>query len=155
MLGSILYKAWPTCRSVAVDASGASGGLAIAWDALSVDLANFHATQQLIQSTFHPSGSNIHGHLSNVYFPQEQARKIDLLQTMEVLNANRTFPLWIATGDFNMITRMDEKTGGRFRADPESAHFREFIANSWLMDIPFSNGTFTWSNKRTGNQHIS
>ena len=30
MIGSILSKAWPNCSSVAVDASGTSGGLAIA-----------------------------------------------------------------------------------------------------------------------------
>jgi len=29
-LGNILSRAWPGCHSVAVDASGASGGLAIA-----------------------------------------------------------------------------------------------------------------------------
>lgn len=31
-LGPILSKAWPGCQIVMVDASGASGGLAIAWN---------------------------------------------------------------------------------------------------------------------------
>lgn len=155
VLGSILSKAWPSCSSVAVDASGSSGGLAIAWDTQSMVLSNFHAAHNLIQATFHPIGSNIHGHLSNVYFPQEHTRKIELLNTMEALNSHRTYPLWIAAGDFNMITKMDERTGGRPRSDPESAHFKDFITNSWLIDIPFSNDTFTWNNKRTGAQHIA
>ena len=54
-----------------------------------------------------------------------------------------------------MITKMGERRGGRLRADQDSAHFKDFIANSWLIDIPFSNGTFTWNNKRTGNQQIA
>ena len=31
-LGSILSIAWPRCQSVAVDAEGALGGLAIVWN---------------------------------------------------------------------------------------------------------------------------
>ena len=138
-----------------MDASGFSGGLAIAWDTQSIALSNFHAAHYLIQATFHPIGSNIHGHLSNIYFPQDQARKIALLNTMEILNSHRTYPLWIVEGDFNMITKMEEKTGGRPRLDPEISHFKDFISNSSLTDIPFSNDTFTWNNKRTGTQKIT
>lgn len=66
-VGSILTKAWPSCNSV--DASRSSGGLAIAWDTRSIMLTNFHAAHNLIQAIFHPIGTNIHGLLSNVYFP--------------------------------------------------------------------------------------
>ena len=149
-LGTILTRVWPSCSSAAVDASGSSGGLAIVWDTLSIELSDFHAVHHLIQATFHPIGTNIHGHLSNVYFPQDQARKLAILHTMANLNSSRTYPIWIVAGDFNMIAKMGERTGGRPRADQDSAHFRDFIANNWLIDVPFSNGTFTWSNKRTG-----
>ena len=90
MLSSIISKAWPSSSSVAVDASGFSGGLAIAWDTQSMLVADFHAAHNLIQATFHPIGSNIHGHLSNFYFPQDQASKIALLNTLEHLNSNRS-----------------------------------------------------------------
>jgi len=68
-LGSILSKAWPGCRSVTVDASGASGGLAIAWNTQAIALSDLHASHHLIQAAFHILGTNIHGNLSNVYFP--------------------------------------------------------------------------------------
>lgn len=74
---------------------------------------------------------------------------------MEELNSHRTYPLWIAARDFNMITKMEERIGGRHRSDLKSSHFKYFITNSWLIDIPFSNGTFTWSNKRTRAQQIA
>lgn len=57
-----------------VDASGASRGLEIAWNTKAVSLTDFHANHNLIQATFHIIGTNIHGHLTNVYFPQDGAQ---------------------------------------------------------------------------------
>eukprot|EP00253_Pinus_taeda_P028735 PITA_28735 len=154
-LERILTKAWPRCRSVAVDASGASGGLAIAWNSQTVSLSDFHASHHLIQATFHILGTNVHGNLSNVYFPQESGSKSALLNTIESLNRTRQYPLWIIGGDFNMITRIEEKTGGRTRLEPEAESFKDFIRLASLMDLPFCNGTFTWSNRRGGKHQIS
>jgi len=154
-LGNILTKAWPGCRSVAVDASGASGGLVIAWNSQEVTLSDFHASHHLIQAEFHIRGTNIHGNLSNVYFPQDTGRKIALLETIETLNGNRRFSLWVIEGDFNMITQIKEKKGGRARLEPEAASFKDFIQSTSLIDMPFCNGTFTWSNRRAGKHQIA
>ena len=48
MLGSILSKAWPSSSSVAVDASGFSGGLAIAWDTQSMMLTDFQDRKSVV-----------------------------------------------------------------------------------------------------------
>ncbi|WP_208081155.1 hypothetical protein, partial [Bacteroides uniformis] len=72
------------------------------------NLEDFHASHFVIQATFHLIGTNIHGHLSNVYFPQELQNKMDLLDTLSVLNSARRFPLWICGGDFNMISALEE-----------------------------------------------
>lgn len=126
-LDRFLAKAWPGCRSVAVDATGASGGLAIAWNSQAVTLSDFHASHHLIQATFHILGTNVHGNLSNVYFPQDPGNKNALLNNIEVLNRNRQHPLWIVGGDFNMITKIEEKSGGRTRLEPEADRFKDFI----------------------------
>eukprot|EP00253_Pinus_taeda_P023643 PITA_23643 len=139
-LGNILSRAWPGCHSVAVDASGASGGLAIAWNTQAITLSEFHASHHIIQATFHIIGTNIHGHLTNVYFPQEAGNKIALLDTIEALNFNRLHPLWIIGGDFNMITKLEQENG----------HFKDFIQNNMLIDLQFCNGMHTWSNRRVG-----
>eukprot|EP00253_Pinus_taeda_P031502 PITA_31502 len=154
-LGSTLSKIWPGCRSMAVDATGASGGLAIAWNPQSITLTNFHATHHLMQATFHFLGTNIHGNLTNVYFPQDAGSKKILLDNIEELNRNRQHPLWIAAGDFNMITRMEEKIGGKSHMEPEVHHFKDFIVNASLIDMPFCNGTYTWSNRRGGTSEIA
>eukprot|EP00253_Pinus_taeda_P023098 PITA_23098 len=138
-LGSILSKAWPGCQSVVVDASRALGGLAIAWNTQALTLSDFHASHHFIQATFHILGTNIHGHLSNVYFPQEAGNKTTLLNTIEALNNNRMHPLWIIGGDFNMITKLEEKLGGRSRLEQENTHFKDFIQNTSLIDLQFCN----------------
>lgn len=154
-LGSILSKAWPGCQSVAVDASGASGGLAIAWNTQALTLSDFDASHQFIQATFHIIGTNIHGHLTNVYFPKEAGNKIALLNRIEALNNNRMHPLWINGGDFNMITKLEEKLGGRSRLEYENTHFKDFIQNTSLIDLQFCNGMHTWGNHRAGKHQIA
>lgn len=154
-LGNILSRAWPGCHSIAVDASGASGGLAISWNMQDITLSNIHASHHIIHATFHIIGTNIHGHLTNIYFPQEAGNKITLLNTIEALNINRFHPLWIIGGDFNMITRLEEKQGARAKLEQENGHFKEIIQNNLLIDLQFYNGMHTWRNCKAGRQHIA
>lgn len=151
----IATKAWPRGMNVVVDADGASGGLAILWDARSITLSNIHANKNFIQAIFHITGTNTHGHITNVYFPQDSMRKIEILNALSDLNSARMYPLWIAGGDFNMITRMEEKKGGRNNENQDGIHLKDFIQRNWLIDMPFNNDLFTWNNKRTGLQQIS
>jgi len=59
-LERIAAKAWPGGLVTAVDAQGASGGLAILWDARTINLNNIHASKNFIQATFHLTGTNAH-----------------------------------------------------------------------------------------------
>ena len=102
-------KVWAGSSAISVDAAGASGGLAILWNPQIISLYDFHATLHLIQTSFHLIGTGIHGHLTNVYFPQTIQQKLELLDTISILNNNRQFPIWIGGGDFNIITSMEEK----------------------------------------------
>ncbi len=69
LLDKIAATAWPGGLVAAVDAQGASGGLAILWDARIINLNNIQANKNFIQATFHLSGTNGRGLLTNVYFP--------------------------------------------------------------------------------------
>jgi len=104
---------------------------------------------------FHITGTNIHGNLTNVYFPQEVGNKIALINTIEALRLSIMHPLWIIGGDFNMITKLEEKRGGRVRIDQENVHFKDFIQNNSLIDLQFCNGIQTWSNRRAGKYQIA
>jgi len=111
-LGTIVSKAWPGSQTVAVDASRVSRGLAIAWHAQVIMLTDIHASHHFIQATYHIIGTNVHGHLTNVYFPQEATNKLEILNTLTFLNSTKIHPLWIIGGDFNMITKLEEISGG-------------------------------------------
>lgn len=154
-LEPILSRVWTGCQTAIVDAIGASGGLAIAWNSHHISLTNIHASRYFIQAMFHLISTNIHSHLTNVYFPHESTQKIKQLETLQILNAPRAYPLWITGGDFNMITQLEEKMGGRRKLDKESNEFKAYIQYNNLMDPPFDNGIFTWNNKKEGTQQIA
>jgi endonuclease/exonuclease/phosphatase family metal-dependent hydrolase len=64
-------------------------------------------------------------------------------------------PNWILGGDFNMIMSPEEKTGGSKRLEKDSGKFKILPEQLKLVDIETSNGIFTWSNRRSGNQHVA
>lgn len=140
IIEKVLRKIWSSCSSVTVDASGASGGLATIWNPKLLTLQDFQTSHFFIQATFHLIGTNIHNHLSNVYFPQHLDQKLALLDTLTTLNLNRKFPLWIGGGNFNIIRALEEKGGGRLILEWDSIGFRNYIQNNHLMDIHTSNG---------------
>ena len=58
-------------------------------------------------------------------------------------------------GDFNFITSLEEKKGGRRCLEEECNIFHETIEYLGLVDITPGVGWFTWNNKSTGDRHIA
>ena len=54
-----------------------------------------------------------------------------------------------------MILSLEEKTGGSKWLEQDNGKFKTLIDQLKLVDIENSNGTFTWSNHRSRNQHIA
>ena len=54
-----------------------------------------------------------------------------------------------------MILSLEEKIGGSKRLEQDSGKFKTLINHLKLVDIVNNNGTFTWSNRRSGNQHVA
>jgi mannosylglycoprotein endo-beta-mannosidase len=77
------------------------------------------------------------------------------MQSLELIKTLTATPNWILGGDFNMILTLEEKTGGIKRLEQDSGKFKALIDQLKLVDIENNNGIFTWSNRRTGNQHIA
>ena len=155
VLEKVAAKVWPGGLVTVVDAQGASGGLAILWDARSLHLGNIHANRHFIQATFHLIGTNISGHITNVYFPQETQQKVEILEAFTQLNVERIHPLWISGGDYNMIATIEEKRGGRCRINRDGSALRDFIHNNWMIDLTTNNGLFTWNNKRADPMQVA
>jgi endonuclease/exonuclease/phosphatase family metal-dependent hydrolase len=62
---------------------------------------------------------------------------------------------WIMGGDFNIILSLEEKKGGIRRLDKESANFQDMIDTLHLIDVETWNGTFTWTNRRSGVHQVA
>lgn len=143
VLEKVAAKAWPGGLVAVVDAQGASGGLAVLWDARMIQLTNIHANKNFIQVLFHLLGTNIYGHITNLYFPQEIQHKADILNALTQLNAEREYPLRVSGGYYNMIASMEEKKGGRCRINRDGSLLKDFIQNNWLIDLPTTNGLYS------------
>jgi len=51
---------------------------------------------------------------------------------------------WLCAGDFNEITKSNEKLGGRFRSYNQMKNFRDVLDEGGLMDLGFVGSKFTW-----------
>jgi hypothetical protein len=100
-------------------------------------------------------GTNQEGAITNVYGPQGSQDKDKFMERIKLIKSLTTTPNWIIGGDFNMILTLEEKSGGIKRLEQDSGKFKALIDHLNLVDIENSNGTFTWSNRRSGNQHIA
>ena len=56
-------------------------------------------------------------------------------------------------GDFNVISNLGEKKGGRRILGKYQEAFCEFLAQSPLVDLGTGTGWFTWNNKK-GGEHL-
>jgi len=54
-----------------------------------------------------------------------------------------------------LIRNTEEKFGGIFHADPSGEALEEIMEQHKLIDIPPSNGKYTWSNKIIGKSNIN
>jgi exonuclease III len=152
---TIFQRIWRNCNFISTDSAGASGGLAILWNPASISIHNPFSTVGTITASFQIIGSNQEGDITNVYGPQNQQDKDKLMQRLELIRTLVSTRNWILGGDFNMILTPEEKTGGTKRLEQDSGKFKALIDNLKLVDIENNNGTFTWSNRRSGAQHIA
>jgi exonuclease III len=152
---TIFQRIWRDCHFTSTDAAGASGGLAILWNPKSVSVHNLFSTEGTITVSFRIIGTNQERTVTNVYGPQNQQDKDHLMQRLQHINTLLPTRNWILGGDFNMILTLEEKTGGAKKLDSDSGKFQALIDQLNLVDIENSNGTYTWSNRRSGAQHIA
>jgi hypothetical protein len=115
----------------------------------------FFTTKWSISAAYRLIGSNKPGYLTNIYGPATSRDKHAFLRILEHLATLTKGNRWILGGDFNMICNLDEKRGGMRHLEAESGDFQCLIDNLGLIDIDTSNGTFTWTNRRTGSHQIA
>jgi exonuclease III len=152
---SILRSCWKDGESIYLDSGGASGGLAILWNPQTVSLLHPFSTRYTLTAQFKSLVSSKEGAITNVYGPQTNQDKENFLHSLQLIQTLLCTPHWIIGGDFNIILTLEEKCGGLKRLDQDSGRFKTLIEQLNLVDMETRNGIFTWSNRRTGNQHVA
>ena len=54
---------------------------------------------------------------------------------------------WVIGGDFNLISNLGEKNGGRQSLDKYREAFCKILSHSPIIDVETGNGWFSWNNK--------
>ena len=74
-----------------------------------------------------------------------------LNEYLELISPNNI----IIAGDLNLVMNGKEKRGGRISKD-QQIHVVEDMIQQWdIMDFKPRRGLYTWTNNRTGEEHIS
>ena len=81
------------------------------------------------------------------------ARRHKAWAKLRTLNDKPHIP-WLCAGDFNEITRQEEKVEGAIRAHSQMQAFRDVIDECGFMDLGFIRPNFTWSKHYTNGHSI-
>lgn len=128
-------------------ASGSSGGMLIAWsDSLFTCLGSSTTPNTLsVHLTSTLTGSSFY--ITNVYAPASPEVRYAFLDEFKSIVPPHHTP-WMISGDFNMIRFSHEKNNANFRF-AEAEAFNDCINDMSLIELPLTDRSFTWSNKRS------
>eukprot|EP00253_Pinus_taeda_P014197 PITA_14197 len=143
-----------TFTRVSIGSEGASGGIGKIWNKNKWEITNSQFCNWWVRTDLKNKGSQEIYYIYNIYAPNHHRDKGHCWETISsdlqsVKNRNI-----ILGGDLNLIRNVEEKLGGNYHADPSRDMLESIIQLHNLMDIPLSNGKYTWSNKRTGLSNI-
>lgn len=79
-----------------------------------------------------------------VYGEPETSRRGEAWDSLRSLNHHPNVP-WLCAGDFNELTRQDEKVGGAIRNHRQMQSFRNMLGECGFIDLGFVGPRFTWS----------
>eukprot|EP00253_Pinus_taeda_P035212 PITA_35212 len=151
----ILKKSKSKFEVMAQDTEGTAGGLAILWNPKEVIFENWISLSRILSGVCRIAGTRERVLISGVYGPHLPRGRKEFMRNIQAIRKIIPDDLWIVGGDFNLIRDLGGKRGGIRRQDPRMDDFNELITNLRLVDIPTSNGVFTWNNRRGGRNQIA
>ncbi|XP_023891996.2 uncharacterized protein LOC112003995 [Quercus suber] len=125
-----------------VPREGRGGGLALFWKS-SINLTVVDSSKYYIHAVINKDLDN-EWRLTGFYGEPETARRTEAWDKLRYLNSQSNTP-WLCIGDFNEITRQDEKVGGRIRPHNQMQLFSEVIDECGFMDLGYVGPKFTWA----------
>ncbi|XP_050245827.1 uncharacterized protein LOC126693745 [Quercus robur] len=87
------------------------------------------------------------------YGEPDAAKRNEAWAKLRSLNSNQNIP-WLCVGDYNEITRQEEKRSGVLRSFNQMQLFRDVIDECGLMDLGFVGPKYSWSKHFESGQSI-
>ena len=126
---------WKDSNTIAIDAMGTAGGLAIIWDPSRISLQNLMKTPWYITADFNSIDTGTEGVVTGVYGPSTPLVKGKFLESFLNIADKARGKHWIAGEDFNLITNLLEKKGGTRHLDAHATKFAEVIHQVKVVDV--------------------
>ncbi|KAF7844736.1 reverse transcriptase [Senna tora] len=139
-------------RTFYVDSEGKSGGLALWWKE-EIDLNILLSSKNFIHSSVGSGVIEVPDYLTCVYgAPKERERRLvwDKLRGV----GSSVQGSWLCIGDFNDVLCHSEKWGGKPKSTRKVMNFQRLLEDCGLFDLEYNGSSFTWFNKRTGDDFI-
>eukprot|EP00253_Pinus_taeda_P024741 PITA_24741 len=139
---------------VSIGSEGASGRIGTMWNKNKWEIINSQFCSWWVRTDLKNKGSQEIYYIYNIYAPNHHRDKGRCWETISSDLQSVQNRKIILGGDLNLIRNVEEKLGGNYHADPSRDMLESIIQLHNLMDIPLSNGKYTWSNKRIGLSNI-
>eukprot|EP00253_Pinus_taeda_P011321 PITA_11321 len=140
---------------IEVASTGWEGGITTFWDSRTISVLTSEATHAYIATEIQITGNSETYFCVNAYGPQRLEEKFHFLHTLRRLQSRYQASKIIMGGDFNMITSLLEKKGGLRKLNRDTGAFADFIETAKLVDVHPSSYSFTWNNRRGGENLIA
>eukprot|EP00253_Pinus_taeda_P036322 PITA_36322 len=133
---------------------GASGGIGTLWNKNKWEISNSQLCNWWIRTDLRNKSTQEVYFIYNIYATNHYRDKISCWNTLETDLSSIQSSLIILGGDMNLIRQAEEKFGGNFHPDSARDKLETIIQLFNMIDIPLSNGKYTWTNKRAGSHNI-
>eukprot|EP00253_Pinus_taeda_P017122 PITA_17122 len=147
-------KKWKFDSGKAASARGTAGGIGTFWTK-NFSLERFLVTQHWIFTVLRHTISNLTLALFNLYVPVHYEEKRECWRSLSDYIAQISPTNLVIGGDLNITLDPKEKKGGIQSRDPFIDTVGNLILRWDLVDFKPMKGKYTWTNNRTGENHIS
>ena len=121
---------------------GRGGGLALFWKS-SVNLVVEDSSNYYID-TWIDKNKECEWRFIGFYSEPKTSRRGEAWDSLRSLNHHPNVP-WLCVGDFNELTRQDEKLGGAIQNHGQMQSFQNMLDECGFIDLGFVGPRFTWS----------
>jgi len=141
-------------EGTAMDSIGASGDIYMLWNKWKWELVHKKINNYWVRTDLKNKKTNEEYTVIDIYSPNHYRDKAMCWESVKEEAQEDPRRNIVIGGDLNLVRHIDEKLGGNYFSDPSRATLEDIIEAHKLLDIPPSNGRFTWSNKRSGAHNI-